>query len=85
MSDEYSHYVDLTSDFMHRKMNATAPGLRRKLDEVESIHKDDPKRMAALHHGDGYYYENQNPYEKHTANYNAYENHFLTMQLEESK
>lgn len=81
MIDEYSHYVDATTDFMHTKLKQVLPGFIRPLDEVETIHRSDPKRLAALHHGDGYYYENLNPYERHSANYNAYENAFLTMQL----
>jgi hypothetical protein len=55
--------------------------LKRKLDEVETLYSGDPKKMALLHSGDGYYRENQNPYSIHTREWNMYENEFLNIEL----
>jgi len=78
---EYARYINKATDSIHERLMALPKGFSRHLDEVEIHYKDDPKKMAALHSGDGYYMENRNPYERLSGNYNAYENAFLTMTL----
>jgi len=78
---EYGDYTSMATDAIHERLMAIPKGFSRRLDEVEIHYKDNPKAMAALHSGDGYYGENNNPYDKHSGNYNAYENAFLSMQL----
>jgi hypothetical protein len=78
---EYGDYTSMATSAINEKLMGIPKGFSRRLDEVEIHYKDDPKRMAALHNGDGYYMGNRNPYERFSGNYNTYENAFLTMQL----